>query len=312
MWSDVLWPLLHYTGANDMYYGAIFHSYQAWVEVFQNASWVTRAIEVLVLSPCLVVALLPILALVALAICISDLISNRLPWKIVSYDLLVSAVACGAALSLFVKKRPDVAQMIFVEPLLILVLVWILERRRPIRWLPGAGTPELVGVLLLLFTAFGAMFLRGSLLQPLTVKTRRGNLRAEYRNVALAYLMANTYPGETIFVYPYAANLYFLTDTYSPTQFDYLQPGMHTREQFEKAVRAVERNRTSLIMYDLGFFTNQVPQSWPFTPPASLAEEPLRNLLISAYRPCAVVGGDRDRFVAFWRKDLPCPPNPTP
>jgi 4-amino-4-deoxy-L-arabinose transferase-like glycosyltransferase len=311
MWTDWLWPLRHYTTANAAPYGALFPSYWTWVELFKGASWIGRGIVIVILSPTLVVALLPILALGAFGVCVHEIIRRKYLSEATSYGLLVSAVACGAGLSIVV-KRAEFAQFVFVAPLLYQVLALMLEQRTVFRSIPGAGRRRLTQFLLVSFTLFGAMLLKIATGPKVAIQTRRGNLKAASDSSALEYLMANTQGGEDVFVYPYAAHLYFLTDTNSPTRFDYLQPGLHTPEQFEEAVRAVEGSRTALVMYDLGFYTDQVPQSWPFTPPASLADEPLRSLLTSTYRPCAVVGRDRDRFVAFWRKDLPCPPSPAP
>jgi 4-amino-4-deoxy-L-arabinose transferase-like glycosyltransferase len=311
MWNDWLWPLRHYTIANAAPYGALFPSYWTWSDLFKNASWVARGSIILILSPTVVVAMIPILALGALTLSVHEIIRRKHVSESTSYDLLVSAVACGAALAIVV-KRAEFVQFVFVAPLLYPMLALILEGRGSVRWVPAAGRPRLTRFILVSFTLFGAMLLKIAIGPKVVVQTRRGSLEAASGSASLTYLMAHTQPGEKVFIYPYAAHLYFLTDTFSPTRFDYLQPGMHTREQFEECVRAVERDRTSLVMYDLGFFANQVPQSWPFTPPASLAEEPFRDLLISSYRPCSVVGADRDRFVAFWRKDLPCPPKPAP
>jgi hypothetical protein len=310
MWNDWLWPLRHYMVSNATSYGAIFPSYQVWLEVFENSSWILRGVVMLILSPCYVIALLPLFGLGALAVCAHEFIKQGELGEACSYDLLVSAVACGAGLSVVI-KRADVAQLIFVAPLLFLVAAWIIQRRRVVRWVPAAGRSELTGFLLFSFTLFGLMFLKVALGFPATISTRRGSLRGEKESAALDYLMAHTSPGDKVFIYPYAAHFYFLTDTYSPTPFDYLQPGVHTREQFEEAASEVRADRTPLLFYDVGFFTNLLPESWPATPPEALAEEPLRNLLISSYHPCAVVGQGRDRFVPFWRKDLPCPPNPT-
>jgi dolichyl-phosphate-mannose-protein mannosyltransferase len=311
MWSAWLWPLGHYTTANAAPYGALFPSYWSWVDLFKGASWIARGSVILILSPTLVIALLPILALGAFGCRVYEMIRRKNLSEATSYDLLVSAVACGAGLSIVV-KRSEFVQFIFVAPLLYPMLALLIARRKAVGWIPVAGHPRLRRFLFVSFTLFGAMLLKIALGPKVAIETRRGRLEAASESTALTYLMAHTRPGDKVFIYPYAAHLYFLTDTYSPTPFDYLQPGMHTKEQFDESVRAVQAGRTYLIMYDLGFFANQVPQSWPFTPPASLADEPLRNLLISSYRPCAVVGGDRDRFVAFWRKDLPCPTIPAP
>lgn len=308
MWNDWLWPVYHYTAANSTFYGILFPYYQDWADIFRNASWLARVFVILILSPSIVIALLPPLALGALAFCVLDWVRKKQLGERLSYDLLLSAVACGAALSVVI-KRAEVAQMIFVEPLLIFVLAWVLERRSPVRWVPAPARWKLTAFLLVSFTLFGWVFVRIALESPAPVPTRRGNFTVDQDRAALNYLLANTQAGEKVFVYPYAADLYFLTDTYSPTRFDYLQPGMHTQEQFEESVRAVGADRTPLIMYDLSFFDYMLPRAWPSTPPSALAEEPLRGLLISSYRPCAVVGRpDQDRFVAFWRRDLPCPP----
>lgn len=307
MWNDWVWPIHHYTAANAVFYGTIFPSYQVWVEVFQNLSWIGRGAVIFILSPSLIIALLPFLALGSLAVCAREMIRQKERRETLSYYFLVATVACGMALSVVIKNRPDTSQLIFVAPLLFPVLAWYVQGQRVLRWVPGVGRPLMTGYLFVSFTLFTLMFLRVPLVSPASIRTRRGILKAEHESAPLNYLMANTKSGEKVMIYPYASILYFLTDTYSPGRFDYLQPGVHTREQFEESVRHVAADRTPLVFYNLGFFSNLLPESWPSTPPEAIAEEPFRNLLISRYRPCAVIGSGRGLFVAFWRKDIPCP-----
>ncbi len=312
MWNDWLWPIHHYTTANAVSYGTIFTSYQDWNDVFENPSWTARGISVLVLSPCYVIDLLPIFALGALFVGAREMFRERGRQSTLSYYFLVSAVVCGVALSVVISRRADVAHLIWVGPVLFLMLPWLIHGSKVVRWVPAAGRPALKVFLLGSFSFYGLMLCWSGLNCSKPIESRRGTLEVAGENGGLSYLMAYTHSGGKVFIYPYSPLLNFLTDTYSPARFDYLQPGMHTSQQFEESVHAVRADRTPLVLYDLSFFANLLPDFWPSTPAEALAEEPIRNLLISTYHPCAVVGSGRVRFVAFWRKDLPCPPNPTP
>jgi hypothetical protein len=312
MWNDWLWPIHHYSAANAIPYGTIFTSYEDWDAVFLNPSWTVRGIATLVLSPCVFIALLPVLAFGTLVTSLRRLARPREASLTAPYYLLVSSVACGVSLSVALSRRADATHLFFVAPVLFLILPWLIQRRAVFRWLPGAGSTWLVLFLLVSFSLYGAMLGWSRIKMAKPIPTRRGNIAMQEANGGLSYLLAHTRPGQKVFLYPCLALFYFLTDTYSPTRYDYLQPGMHTGGQFAEAIRAVEADQTPLILYNLSFFSNGLPRFFPSTPPAALAEEPMRNLLISRYHPCAVVGRGGDRYVAFWRGDLPCPPNTAP
>ena len=309
MWNDWLWPLHHYASANAVSYGAIFKSYEDWNDVFANSSWLGRGIAALILSPCIVIDLLINSAVVRAYK--HAIIKRERETSTLAYYVLVSAAASSMGLCAVLSRRADTAHLIFAGPPLFLVLPWLIQVPTVLRWLPGAGSRWLAGFFLGSFSLYGAVPITARARMSVPTFTRRGALEVGQQNGGLEYLMSHTYPGERVLVYPYSPLLYYLTDTYSPATFDFLQPGMHTREQFDEAVRAVEADRTPLVLYETSFFSDSLYRFWPSTSPEAIAREPMRELLLSEYRPCAIIKGD-DRFVAFWRKDIPCPPKPAP
>ena len=110
-----------------------------------------------------------------------------------------------------------------------------------------------------------------------------------------------------MFVYPYRPLYYFLTATFSPTRFDYLQPGLHTPEQFQEASQQLAADWTPFVVFDPSFVGEKILQAWPATPPEALAKDPVRDFIFLHYRPCVALPSQAWRFVFMVRKDLSCP-----
>lgn len=307
MVADWLWPLSHYTGANRLPYGYINFPHQIWEDLYGSASWGGRLAFLFLMAPCFVLPALPFLAAAIL------LYSSVRLWKArdgdaaACYFVLVSAVAVGLTLSAVVTGRPDYTHLLFVSPPLLLILGGILggsyvhsQRLDQIR-------PLLVVFLLTIFTAFGMVLLWGGFLNAhYQVLTRRGPIRLPERDEVISYLQTHTEPGQTIFVYPYQPILYYLTDTYSPTQFDYLQIGMHAPEQFAQALSDLVADPPGMVIWNLSFNTETILTAWPATPLAAMANDPIRDFILVRYRPCTTLGLIAFRHVVMVRRDLPC------
>jgi hypothetical protein len=90
-------------------------------------------------------------------------------------------------------------------------------------------------------------------------------------------------------------------------RFDYLQPGLHTPEQFQEASQQLAAARISFVMFDPSFAGDKIPEAWPVTPEAALAKDPVRDFIFLHYRPCRALPSPPWRFVFMVRKDLNCP-----
>jgi hypothetical protein len=169
--------------------------------------------------------------------------------------------------------------------------------------------PLLVAFFLIVFTAFGMiLYLREPLGAHHRLQTRRGPVRTPARDEVTPYLLAHTTPGQTIFVYPYQPIFYYLTDTHSPTQFDYLQVGMHSPEQFAQALADLAAAPLAMVVWNLGFNTETIINGWPATPLEAMAKDPIRDFIVAHYRPCTTLHAAGFRYVVLARRDLACDP----
>ena len=139
------------------------------------------------------------------------------------------------------------------------------------------------------------------------VRTARGTVRTDDADRTLDYVQANVTAGEKIFVYPYEPSYYYLTATFSPTRFDFLQLGMHTADQFQESLRQLAADPTRVVLFETSF-REKLSWSWPNTPlDLVAARDPVEDYIFAHYRPCsAPMENGYWRFVFMVRKDLPC------
>ncbi len=285
MVQDLLWPLRHYTTANRVPYGYLLINPEGWQSGFAKASWGFRTFFILLFSPYWVVALLPFFALGILVLHAWRAIKGGRLEGEARYRLVLCSAAAGLWFSLFLTQRPDAVRIMFLAPVEILVLGWVLEREIG-SWKMSEKTRALaITFLLLSFTLFGLLFLLRARGGQRPIETRRGTLRVDGTDLALRYVLDNVPAGGKMFVYPYHPLTYYLTATINPTPFDYLQPGMHTAPQFQQALSEVVAARTPVVLYDIDF-TSDLSVSWPFTPLNVVASDTQGLYLLARYRYC--------------------------
>jgi hypothetical protein len=356
MLSDWLWPLHHYSQANSVRYG-----YQNWSEASRatlfGASWGPRLLVLLVVTPCFLIPVLPLIAvavflrlsylaafkpvpdpalrnphpchserseesptpsgrkarfLAALGMTSSAneasanlLSANTLSARVRHY-LLVSAAITGLLLSVLA-GRADILHFIYLAPMLYLVLAWIFDGRDVSSPLFRALQPALRVVIVVCFFLLAAAMAVTALTARVPIQTRRGEVRASVPDQVLPVIQSQVRAGSTVFVYPYLPLYYYLSGTFAPGPDDYLQPGMHTREQQAEMIRGVTADRTPVVLYEYAF-DEKIANSWPRTPLDAIARDPVADFLLAQYHSCRVLksaaGG---RFLFMVRKDLPCP-----
>ena len=139
------------------------------------------------------------------------------------------------------------------------------------------------------------------------VETRRGTLEMGAKDMVVDYIQAHVPAGETILFYPYMATYYYLTETYSPTRFEFSQPGMHTYEQVEQMQREFSAHPTRYMLYEPAF-PDHIHDSWPNTPAEALSRDPLATYIAQHYRPCRVLNSATNwHFLFMARHDVGCP-----
>jgi len=137
-------------------------------------------------------------------------------------------------------------------------------------------------------------------------ETRRGLIRVQQKNQTIEFIQAHFPAGAPLLIHPYLPLYSFLTRTFSPLPFDYLQPGMHTREQFEEGVSTLKAVRPDAVLYEPDF-VGKISTAWPGTPLLRMVQDPVADYLVQNYQVCAEFDrGSPAPFLLMVRKDLPC------
>jgi len=305
MLSAWLWPLNHYSLANRVPYG-----YQNWSDATREALFGLRTVDALfsflVVSPLLIVPFLPLLAPALFVYWSFRMWRRTVPEQKGAYYVLVNAALLGLLLSTVI-VRADIVHFMYLHPLFCITLAWIFDGRD----VPGQLFPKIKPIvtayLLLAFFLLSVSLLVRSVAVVSPVQTARGEIRVPGDDRVIEYLRANVARGETMLVYPYLPLYYYLTDTFSPGRYEYLQPGMHTPEQFQEVLTTLSTDKVRTVLLELAF-TDKIHTSWPNTPLGALLKDPVSDYILQHYQSCKIlVSPEGWRFLFLVRKDFRCP-----
>ncbi len=306
MLADWFWPLQHYSLANRVPYG-----YQNWSDnarhlMFGSDSWGIRLVTAVAVSPCFLVPVLPLLAIGWLFDWLFQSWQRREAPDKTAYYVLTSAALAGLLLSVVV-VRADIIHFIYLQPLFCLVLAWVVDGRD----IPGRVfatiRPFLNAYIGIAFLALAMPLLLRVTNVPYSVQTRRGVITVPKQDTVIEYAQAHVAPGGTILVYPYLPLYYYLTDTLSPSRYEYFQPGMNTTEQAREIISLLASKHVRVVLFELSF-GDKIPTSWPGTPLSAIANDPVADSILRDYRFCRILESPSDwRFLFMVRKDFACP-----
>ena len=306
MLADWFWPLQHYSASNRVPYAYGNMSKEALFGVFHTGSLPMRLVTRLVFSARSWVPYLPLLG-VALVVRLSVPRWRRLaPGQDWAYYILISATISGLWLSV-IAARADYIHFMFLQPIFFLALAWVLDGRGIrdrffIRLAPLFGFCFSVSLL-----AMAAQLLVFQASPNTLVATRRGVIAMHAKDMLIDYIQSFAAPGEKILVYPYGSSYYYLTQTYSPTRYEFYQPGMHTDQQLQEMLAEFSAHPTRIVLYEPGF-ADHIPEGWPNTPAAALVSDPMADYIVREYRGCVMLDSATNwHFLFMVRKDLACP-----
>jgi 4-amino-4-deoxy-L-arabinose transferase-like glycosyltransferase len=306
MLASWFWPLQHYSGANRVPYAYDNLTGEARHRMFDAASPGLRLFAMLVFSARSWIPYLPLFAvalLVRLAVRRWRRVSIGPVW---AYYVLVSATISGLLLSIII-TRADYLHFLYLQPVFFLALAWLLDGRTIRRRFLTLVAP-VVGFCL----AMSLLAVAGQLmLQVRTdnlVVTRRGVIAMPRPDRAIEYVQTHVAPAEKILVYPYQSTYYYLTQTYSPTRFDFYQPGMHTAQQLQEMLAEFSAHPTRAVLYE-PTFTDHLREAWPNTPQSAFARDALADYIVREYHTCATFGSE---MMFMMRNDLTCPDGKRP
>lgn len=305
MLADWVWPLQHYSLANRVPYG-----YQSWSEssrhaLFGSGSLGPRVFNILVVSPCFVVPVLPLIAVGLLFYWLAN-IRNKAPEAKCCYYVLMTSALSGLLLSIVI-ARADIIHFMYLLPLFGVVLAWIIDGRDIPGRLFKTLHPVLKAFLLISFLLFASPLLMRAINAPAKIVTRRDILTTPAKDTVSDYLQAHVAPGEQILVYPYLPLYYYLTNTFSPSRFEYFQPGMNTRQQADEIVSQLAARHVRVVLFESSF-AEKIPTSWPETPLHAVVQDPVADYIVHHYHTCAVLTSPQEwRFLFMVSNELSCP-----
>lgn len=306
LFADWIWPLQHYSAVNQVPYGYSDWSDEARKTLFGSGNRFESFVALVTVSPCFVLPALPIIALALVAHWVVAARRGVLAADRAAYYLIVGSSVSGALLSV-VAVRTNIIHFVYMTPLLYLVLAWIIDGSDISGGIVRSLQPVVAAAVFVAFTAAGMALLVANRNAQSVVETRRGAVRAAAPDELLPYVQAHVPANQKIFVYPYFPLGYYLTATSNVTHYEYLQPGMHTREQDEEAIREIEINRTAVVLFEPSFY-QKISTSWPNTPVRAVAVDPVADYILRNYHSCAnLVSGSKSHFSFMLRNGAPCP-----
>jgi hypothetical protein len=280
MVKDWFWPLHHYSITNRLPYGYIPFAIGQYEELLTTAvPW--RLFFVFVGSSLFLLCAMPIFGVGILPYLTSKFAQNR---GKLAHLILVTCVILGLWLSVVAGRR-DYQHFAYLFPLSSIFLAWILD---------GVIVPRSFRLLrtMLCGWSFSSLALVSfSMLLAANgakekIETRRGTLAASGTDNIIPYLQLHSKPEDKLFVYPYQPLYYFLTATTNPTSFDYIQPGLHSPDQIELAIRELDRNPNAAVLFSSSF-AEIISIAWPSTPDKIIAApDPMALFIVKHYRLC--------------------------
>jgi len=306
MLKSWFWPLQHYSASNKVPYGYGNLPEETQYKLFHTGSWAMQLVIRLVFAPRFWIPFLPLFG-VALLVRLTVPRWRRIPlddnW---AYYVLVSAVIAGL-LPTIIAVRADYIHFFFLQPVFFLLIAWLLDGKEIRSNFIRKQVPVVGFYLCISSLAMGAQGFIFQVMSTNKVETRRGTLEMGTKDMVVDYIQAHVPAGETILFYPYMATYYYLTETYSPTRFEFSQPGMHTYEQVEQMQREFSAHPTRYILYEPAF-PDHIHDSWPNTPAEALSRDPLATYIAQHYRPCRVLNSATNwHFLFMARHDVGCP-----
>jgi hypothetical protein len=276
-----LWPLWNYSDVNKTPYGFVILSPEA-RQSMAAEPWTARVVTTLLTGPLYMIPFLPVIALATLGYWIFKSRAGKCSQSKCGYYVVVSSAVIGLIASAFATRRPDFVHLVFLSPILVVTPLVIVS-----------------------FLAFGLVLASRPLNAHETVRTRRGTLRNMYPDAVLQYIQTKVQPGQRILIYPYIPLYYYLTATFSPSRYEYLQAGLHRPDQFQELVREIEQNQTALVFLEPSF-TKKLASSFPSSP--SDFDDPVTAYIETHYKTCAnLTSQNYWNLVAMVRNDLSCP-----
>jgi hypothetical protein len=303
MLQSWVWPLQHYTQANHVPYGFQNWSDESRDTIFYAGPIWLRLIKTLLVSPDLLITVLPLIGIVVTICWIVRAYGRADTLKDSAYYIFLGSVFSGLLASV-VLVRPDILHFVYLAPLWYVILSWVLGATTKNRLLT-ASRPYLFGYVAVAFGLLGIALLLNANGSSNRIPTGRGDLRTGEKETVLPYLIAHN-SGQQLLVYPYLPLYNYLTETRSPSRYDFFQPGMNTPEQAQEIIGSL-KSRGVPVLFE-PWFSEKFANSWPGTRLGAIANDPVADHIARNYRVCAMLmSASGWRFHYMVEKETSCP-----
>jgi hypothetical protein len=235
IYANVIWPAHSYGPTFSAPYAFLTSEYFThWIVPMHGINW-TYGMATILIIPFLFVAAVPLLLL---------LLRMRYGNRDVRPEISLYWLA-GAALWLSELHRKDIPHLVFGCPLLIVLCVFYLQKRKTKACAVTLSILSITSFSLCLATLFVALAQR-------PMSTRAGRVYAAGYDPVLSAIEEHVRPGEEIFIYPYGPMDYFLTGTSNPTRFSTFCFNFKfgSSSQLEEVTRTLEQHKVKYVVWD--------------------------------------------------------------
>lgn len=278
LWANYIWPSTRYLGIASTPYGCYFGELLEWTDLTLQAGF-SKPVALLLAY----FAMLPLAIVIGLPILL--LLSAGIIRKRAFIPKLIPFWLCGIALWASELQRADISHLMWGSPILLVLLSYFIRRWRWARPVIGTGLAAIV-----IFA-----FLRLSL--PMharaKVETRHGTLNSFESDRALLFLLHNSHPGDSVFIYPYYSLYNFLSDTNNPTRYSYLVYGWNTPGQLQEVISSLQTKRVKYVLWDTVVSGKNLAQWFPSYRDPPWDKQLVERYLKSHYRQIAIENGFR-------------------
>jgi hypothetical protein len=264
-----LWTGANYSGANHVPYGWAGTGY---LEIGSGLGAVGWILYALLLGVVAAPAVVPILTWIAWALYFA---LRGTPLRLEKPILFL--IACSVALVASTYPRWDIGHLLYVSPISYVLAAALLYR-----------APTKVATALVFVAALIAIFawvpaiLQG---RDAPMETPAGMVRvAPEDRKLLAMILKRVHPGESLFVFPYFATIYFLTHGVNPTHFSYLQPGLMTDDDEATALKELQARPPAWVLYE-DVSPEIYLKHWPSSDPKRLRMNSIEEFFRANYHP---------------------------
>ncbi len=268
VYANFVFPSQHYGTANGVSYAQDLFTFYWDPWVTGNVSKWLLGIASIVITPLLFVAALPAFMLI---------LGIRTKWKSVIPEITLYWL-CGWAFWLSEFHRKDMYHLISGSALLIILCIHAMTESRSKL---AHVALQALAISAVCLAGFNWCFVLAA--GTHASATHVGTVAAIGREATLRLLDKHVSSGEEVLIYPYCPTCYFLSATENPTRYSFLLYGYNTREQFNEAVRAVDRQRVKYVIWDTTF-GSKAARAFPGLPPVKPQDLILEPYLESHYR----------------------------